>query len=171
MAIIGKITGFEIAHNKDSDGDVLMLQVELTEETDVQTVELFRHTGVDYNPPVGSTTVTIPVTESLRIAIATDDGITPESAPGEYEIYSSDGTAKLSKVKCDATSVKVYGTEVVINGGMQGAARVNDKTAIDATTDPTFFSWMTSVSTLLGLTAPPIVLGKILLGSTTVKIG
>jgi hypothetical protein len=171
MAIIGKIIGFEITKNKDSDSDVLMLQVELTEESDVQTVELFRHAGVDYNPPAESTTVTIPVTESLRIAIATDDGITPESAPGEYEIYSSDGTSKLSKVKCDATSVSVDGTEVVINGGIQGAARVNDQTAIDATTDPAFFTWMNAVSTALGLTAPSLVLGKILLGSLTVKIG
>lgn len=171
MAIIGKIIGFEIDTNKDSDTEVLMLQVELTEESDLQTVELFSHAGVDYNPPSESTTVTIPVTESLRIAIATDDGITSESAPGEYEIYSSDGIAKLSKVKCDATSVKVDGTEVVINGGVQGAARVNDQIIADATTDPNLFTWLAAVSTALGLSPPPAVIGKILLGSTTVKIG
>jgi hypothetical protein len=168
MATIGRITGFEVAVNKDGDTQSLLLQVEMTEEDDIQTVELFRHAGVDYNPPNDSTPVIIPVTESLQIAVAVDDGITPTTDPGEYEIYSSDGTTKQATIKLD-----VPGT-VKINGGGRQAARKDDTVITSGGptgTDPAWYTWLAAVGTATGVGPPPTTItSKITTGSPSVEL-
>jgi phage gp45-like len=97
--MIGKITGSTVGKNKDGDTDVLLLQVEISEDDDLQTVELVRQAGEDYNPPEGSTVVILPVTQSDKVGVATDDGIAPEVSPGERELYSSVAGAKMATIK------------------------------------------------------------------------
>lgn len=101
IILIGRVTGYQVAKNKDGENNVLLLQVEISEPDDVQTVELFRHAGVDYNPPSGSRVFVLQIDPSWKIAVACDDGIEPTSLPDEYEIYGSANGAKVSRVKCD----------------------------------------------------------------------
>lgn len=165
--LIGRVTGFEIGQNQDGDEDVLLLQVEMTESDDVQTVELFNPGGRDYNPTTNSQVIVLPISDALQIAVAVSDGITPESEPGEVEIYSADsyGGSKKAKIKW-----LVDGT-LKLNEGVKAAARVNDSIRIDATTDPAFFTWLGTVGSFIGTPPPTTITGKIVSGSATVKIG
>ena len=91
----GRVTGSEKTTNKDSEARVLLLQVEISDPDDVQTVELFRHAGVDYTPPDGSNVLLLELGRAWKAAFATDDGIEPRTEKGEYLVYSSeDGTVK-----------------------------------------------------------------------------
>lgn len=99
--MIGRVTGYEVGKNKDGEKDVLLLQVEISEPDDVQTVELFRQAGTDYNPPNDSRLFILQVDPSWKIAVACDDGITPATLPGEHEIYGIDANGnKVSRAKC-----------------------------------------------------------------------
>lgn len=93
MQQIGRVTGREIVANRDGTKQSLMLQVEITDPEDIQTVELISQDGEDTNPVDNSRVVIIPIGQAYKIAIAVDDGIEPDSTqvPGEKKIYSSDG--------------------------------------------------------------------------------
>lgn len=95
---IGLVKGSEVGKNRDGDADVLLLQVEISEPGDDQTVEYFQAAGEDFNPPEDTTVVVVDLGEAWKIAIAADDGITPVSAEGEKEIYSSAGGVKKAWV-------------------------------------------------------------------------
>jgi hypothetical protein len=172
--MIGKVIGSAVDVNRDSDGNVRLLTVEITEGDDLQEIELFRHAGVDYNPPVGSIVVIQILSDAFKVGVAVDDGIEPEAEEGEYEIYSSEGGAggvKLARVKCDADG------NVVCNQGSRLVARKDDAVVIDGTTDAAFVVWIATVSGAINTLAPgtitdtPISLtGKITEGSPTVKV-
>jgi hypothetical protein len=166
--IIGKVTGFEVGKNKEGETDVLLLQVEMTEDSDIQTVELFGSGGRDYNPPTNSAVVVIPVADALQIAVAVNDGITPESEPGEVEIYSVDQYegSKQARVKLFTDG------KCKINNGGPAAARVGDEIKSIASLPPdTFWTWVQAVSTALSLTPPTEIVGEVTTGSGTVEIG
>jgi hypothetical protein len=171
--IIGRVTGYEIDKNKEGDEDSLLLQVELTESNDVQTVELYGSGGRDYNPPTDSTVVVIPIADALQIAVAVNDGIAPESEPGETEIYSVDKFAgeKQASVKCFTDG------KVVLNFEGPAAARVGDEIQITPATDPALFAWINAVTAALGALGQPVApaplsaTGVITSGSGTVEIG
>ena len=171
--MIGKVIGSAVDVNRDSDGNVLLLTVEITEGDDLQEIELFRHAGVDYNPPVGSIVVIQILSEAFKVGVAVDDGIEPEADEGEYEIYSSEGGSKKARVKCDADG------NAVLNAGSRLVARKDDAIVIDETTDAAFVAWIATVSGAINTLAPntispldiPISLtGKISEGSPTVKV-
>lgn len=90
MELTGKVTGREFTTNRDGDVDKIMLQVEISDPDDIQTVELMSQSGEDTNPPDGSRIAILTIGESYKIAIASDDGIVPTMNPGEKKIYSSD---------------------------------------------------------------------------------
>lgn len=166
MGIIGKIIGSSTGTNKDSGGNVLLLEVELSEPDDNQTVEHFRLSGVDCNPPTNSHVLVIQAGGFL-IAASVDDEIEQQAAEGEIEIYASASGSKTAKVKCEV------GGTVKINNGSRSAAGENHSITIDETTDPAFVAWITAVSAALGITyplSPPEVAGKISEGSATVKV-
>lgn len=165
--IIGRVTGYEIGTNKEGEEDSLLLQVEMTETDDVQTVELYGSGGRDYNPPIDSTVIVIPIADALQIAVAVNDGITPESEPGEAEIYSVDefGGSKQAKVKCFTDG------KLKLNDGGPAAARIGDEIKSTAIEDPALFAWFAVVATATGTTAPTSITGKITSGSNTVEIG
>lgn len=164
--IIGRVTGYEIGKNKESETNSLLLQVELTESKDIQTVELFRHAGVDYNPVSDSIVIVLPIADALQIGIAVDDGITSESEPGEYEIYSSVNGEKKARIKCFLDG------KVKLNGGGLAAARVSDEIKSTVSVPPdTFWTWVQAVSTVLSLSPPTQIIGEITKGSNTVEIG
>ena len=167
--MIGKVIGSAVDVNRDSDGNVLLLTVEITEGDDLQEIELFRHAGVDYNPPVGSIVVIQTLSDAFKVGVAVDDGIEPEADEGEYEIYSSEGGSKKARVKCDADG------NVVCNQGPRLVARKDDPVISNMISDPVFWTWLAMAATVLskmGVTAPiPTSLtGKISEGSPTVKV-
>jgi len=167
--MIGKVIGSAVDVNRDSDGNVLLLTVEITEGDDLQEIELFRHSGVDYNPPAGSIVVIQTLSDAFKVGVAVDDGIEPEADEGEYEIYSSEGGSKKARVKCDADG------NVVHNEGSRLVARKDDPVISNMTSDPVFWTWLAMAATVLskmGVTAPiPTSLtGKISEGSPTVKV-
>jgi hypothetical protein len=165
--IIGRVTGFEVGKNKEGDDESLLLQVELSEPDDVQTVELFGSGGRDYNPPTNSTVVVISIADAMQIAVAVNDGITPESEPGEVELYSVDKYAGSKKAKLKLLTDGV----AKINDGGPAAARVGDEIQITPETDPAVFTWFAAVGTATGTTPPTSMTGKITTGSDTVEIG
>lgn len=98
---IGRVISSEIAKNRDGEKNVLLLQVEISDPDDIQTVEYLQAAGVDYRPRPNTTVLVIGLGSAWQVAIAADDGIEPSAAAGEYEIYAStSGGAKGGKLKC-----------------------------------------------------------------------
>jgi hypothetical protein len=85
---IGRVTGRQVAKNRDGDTNTLLLTVEISEPDDLQTVELITQAGEDYNPPDDSNIVVIDLGEAWKVAIACDDGIEPDADVGERILYS-----------------------------------------------------------------------------------
>ncbi len=89
--MIGTVRGYNIATNRDSRNNVLLLQVEMSDPDDIQTVEYMSGAGDDTIPPVGSIVTILSVGRAWKIAIASNDNIAPTMGEGEKKIYSSDG--------------------------------------------------------------------------------
>lgn len=85
---IGKVTGREIRPNKNGGHDVLMLQVQITDVDDVQSVELVTHAGDESSPPDGATVILVQLGPAWVVALAADDLIPPDIAVGERRVYS-----------------------------------------------------------------------------------
>lgn len=113
MIQVGTVTGKQTGKNKDGTKDVLLLQVEMTDPEDIQTVELMSQTGENSNPPTGSRVVVIGAGSAFKLAIASDDDIVPATADGEKIIYSTDetGAATVSSIY-----LKNDGTIIADNG-------------------------------------------------------
>lgn len=95
----GIVKGHEFKKNRDGTGDRLLLQVQMTDPLDVQTVELMAQAGVDVNPPEDSRIIILDMGPSYKIAVGADDGIVPTVEPGEKKIYSSAGGAIKAFIK------------------------------------------------------------------------
>ncbi len=98
---IGRVVSSEVGKNRDGDSDVLLLTVEISEPGDEQTVEYMQAAGDDFNPPEDTTVIVADLGEAWKIAIAADDGIAPESASGEKEIYAILAGIKKGRLKCN----------------------------------------------------------------------
>lgn len=87
----GLVKGTEIKKNRDGQSDVLLLQVQMADSEDIQTVQLLTQAGEDTNPVNGSLVAILPMGEAWKIGVAVNDGITPTMARGEKKVYSSVG--------------------------------------------------------------------------------
>lgn len=90
MVRTGTITGREVTTNKDGTNPRLMLQVQISNPADIQTVEYVSLPGQDENPINGSKVYIATVSESYKVAFAADDGVTPDMNTGEKRLYSLD---------------------------------------------------------------------------------
>jgi hypothetical protein len=164
--ILGRVTGREIATNRESDRPVLLLQVELTNERDVQDVELFCEAGSDTSPHDEDLVLVLSLADAYQIAVGVDDGIEPEVDEGEKEIYSysKHGGPKKAKTRWNSDG------EVIHNDGSRLVAREGDEITITPETDPDFFVLMNGLASLLGKDPILSVTGKINEGSETVKV-
>lgn len=111
----GRVTGRQFKKNKDGTKSVLLMQVELTDPADIQTIELMSQTGEESNPPTGSKVTVLPIGQAFKLAIASDDQIEPEVAPGEKKIYSTDETGATVKA---SVYLKNDGTIIADNVGV-----------------------------------------------------
>jgi hypothetical protein len=128
MAVqIGIVTNSEVTETRDEDTKSLLLQCEITQIDDVQTVELYRQAGEDYRPPDESTVVILAAGRAWKIAVASDDGIESIVEKGERLLYSSDAGAKKATLyfKKDGT--------LEVNGDTDFAVAFDDlKAGFDA---------------------------------------
>lgn len=126
MVEIGKVTGSRVGENRDGGENVRLLQIVLTDDNDVQEVELYQPAGVDSNPVNNSMVLVLPAGQAWKIVVAVNDGVEPMVGRGEYKIYSSaDGTI-LASVYVNSDG------ETVINDGTDYAVAFEDlKIAFD----------------------------------------
>jgi phage gp45-like len=127
MIKVGTVTGREIRPNIDGSKDVLLLQVEITDPEDIQTVEVIGHAGEDSNPPDGSTVLIVKVGNAWKLAPAVNDGIEPDASltPGEKKVYSSDGGTIKSFIKWLKNKLVLSGDVIEVNGSADFAVRLN----------------------------------------------
>jgi hypothetical protein len=121
VADIGTITGIEFGKNKDGTADVRLLQVQISEESDIQTVEHFRQPGDDTSPIVGDKVVIFDIGESWKIAVSADDLVIPDVVEGAKKIYSRDAAGAISAF----INFLVTG-ELELNGNADFAVAFND---------------------------------------------
>ena len=121
--MIGTVTGFEIGKNRDASQDVLLLQVQISEPDDVQTVEYMSAAGDDSVPPIGSRVTILQAGSAWKIAIASQDSIVPSMDEGERKIYSSKDGAIKAFINWLSTGI------LELNGNNDFAVRFN---ALDA---------------------------------------
>jgi hypothetical protein len=88
MIYTGKITGSSIEANIDSETNVRMLDVEVTDEKDVQGIEQVLFAGDDVGLVDGATAIILKVSEVFKIVIGIRDKIEPSMDDGERKIYS-----------------------------------------------------------------------------------
>lgn len=115
----GIVTGREVKKNKDGENDVLLLQVEITDSEDVQTIELVTQAGQDINPPDGSIVFINKVGDAWKIAVAVNDNIAPSMNEGEQKIYSSNSGGIQAFINFLNTGI------LEINGNSDFAVRFN----------------------------------------------
>ena len=83
-ATIGDVTGQEIKKNWGDGSPVRrLIQTQISDDADVQTVELMLSPGEDSAPQNGQRMLIITISEAWKIGISLDDGITPRAAAGE----------------------------------------------------------------------------------------
>lgn len=149
-AVIGRVTGREVKQNIDSSGDKLVLQVEVTDPDDVQSIQLMPQGGEDYNPPNDSQVLILPVTDRFKVAIAADDGITSTMAPGERKMYSTSAGAIAAFINLLDTGI------IEINGNGEFAIGFNAmKTAFDEMVSDFNAHTHTGVTTGTGVSGTP----------------
>lgn len=119
MIRAGIVTGYTIGKNRDGDHDVWLLQVQISEPDDIQTVELFSPGGEDNGPVIGSRVIILDLGPAWKIAIAVDDGLTPSVGAGEKKIYSLDGAVIQAFMTLFASGI------IHINGDDDFAVRFN----------------------------------------------
>jgi len=108
---IGTVVGSELTTNRDGDDTVRMLQVEMTNSEDVQSIEQFRAPGDDSAPQVGARVIVLTLAPAYKVAVAMDDEVTPSASDGEKILYSFDsGGAKQAVITLYTTG------QVDING-------------------------------------------------------
>ena len=156
----GIVTGQEIGKNLDGENDVRIIQVEVTEPDDVQTIQQISVSGDDISPVNGDTVVIIEVSEAYKIVIGSQDKISPTVLDGERKIYSqADGSIK-SYIYCKADGV------LELNGNADFAVRFSELETAFNTLKDDFNSFVTTKynthvhpTAPVGPTTPPSLVG------------
>lgn len=112
----GTVKGYEVKKNRNSDQGVLMLQVAISSEDDIQSVEYMTHTGDNSIPVIGSVVTILQAGSSWKIAIASKDTSDFDDTlkEGDRYLYSKD-KASYIKILSDGT--------IQINGDVDNAVR------------------------------------------------
>lgn len=83
--------------------EVRLLNVMITDERDVQTVQLIGQTGEENNPPDGSQVAVLALGESLKVAVASTDTVAPVMAPGGKRLYASAAGEVVAEIRLEPT--------------------------------------------------------------------
>ena len=120
MIRTGIVTGREFKKNRDGGNVRLLLQVQITDADDLQTVEYMAAPGEDSNPPDGATVLIIDAGRAYKIAIAADDNIEPSMLEGEKKLSSISAGAIAAFINFLQSGI------VEINGNNDFAVRFNE---------------------------------------------
>lgn len=96
MVEIGTVRGEEIKPNRDGVADVRLLQVEVANRSDIQTVQYMPMSGDDAPPQTGDIVVILRIGAAFLVAVAVHDTVVPSMPPGEKKIYSRDGAGDIA---------------------------------------------------------------------------
>jgi len=116
----GKVLSQEIKKNRDGENDVRMLSVEITEPDDIQEIQQIFLSGEDNAPAPGDDVVILEISETYKIVIAIEDGVTPSVEVGERAMYSRDDNVVKAFVY-----LKNDG-QMILNGDGDFAVRYNE---------------------------------------------
>lgn len=122
---IGRVISSSVGVNRDGETPVRLLQVEISDPDDIQTVEYAQAAGEDFNPPPDTTVFILEAGEAWKLAIGADDGIAPSAGSGERRIYAVDPITKL------IASLLVLLTDGTIEAGTTGLDFVAQAGKID----------------------------------------
>lgn len=108
---VGTVRGREIRENRNGGADVLLLQVEVSDADDIQTVELMTQAGDESSPPDGAHVILVQLGPAWVVAVAADDLIPPGIAEGERRVYSQDGGTRKASIYWRASGqLEINGT-------------------------------------------------------------
>jgi hypothetical protein len=128
MIQLGKVTGQEIKQNRGTDINVRMLQVQLSNESDIQSVEYIPLSGDDNPPKKDDKVVVIGIGSAFKIAIGVRDAVVTAMAAGERKLYSRDGNGDIAAFINLLTDGNIN-----LNGDAYSAVRFEElKTSFDA---------------------------------------
>ena len=148
--VSGRVTGRSTAINQDGSTPVLLLQVEVTDPADIQTIQMMSQAGDDTNPPDDARVVILSITDAFKVVIASDDGIEPTMDPGEKKLYSSAGGTIQAFINLLASGV------IELNGNADNAVRFSAlETQINQLVSD-FNTHTHAVTTAPGTTAVPV---------------
>jgi hypothetical protein len=107
--MIGNIKSSEVKTNRDGTKKVVVLQVEIEEEEDLQSVELYPGCNIDFRPEDDGANVLIDNdSTSHKMTAACHDGQVSEVEKGEIEIYSLSGGKRKAKHRCKKDGSHVF---------------------------------------------------------------
>lgn len=152
----GRVTGRTNSTNKDGADTVRLLQVMITDRSDVQTVQLASLSGDESNPPDGSMVSLVAAGPALKIAVAVADRVTPIMAPGGRRVYSTDDTGATvkSELRLDPDgTVRIINPGATITISPSGAVTIDAGGEIVVNSSKTTFNGDVTVSgTITGQT-------------------
>ena len=90
MVITGTVKNTEILTNRNGENTVRMLQVQFSNESDIQSVQYVPLSGDDNPPMIDDKVIVLSLGAAFKVAIAVDDGLTPTMGEGERKLYSRD---------------------------------------------------------------------------------
>jgi hypothetical protein len=116
--MIGMVKNLEIKKNKDGKQDVLMLQLQVTEQRDIQSVQL-EQSNYEMVPEIGDLIVIYKVNDSFKLGSIYQNGVLPDPSlkQGESRIYAKQGSSVKSFIRC-----RVNG-EIELNGDSDWAVK------------------------------------------------
>ncbi|MEE8206713.1 MAG: hypothetical protein V3T82_07170 [Nitrospinaceae bacterium] len=118
MVAIGTVTGQEIRKNRDGAANVRLLQVQLSNASDIQTVQYLPMAGDDSPPQIGDLVVVVPIGPAFMVALGVQDSVVPTMSAGERKIYSRDGSGDIA-----AFINLLAGGDLELNGNANTAVR------------------------------------------------
>ena len=122
MAQIGTVTGQEVKKNRDGSIAVRLLQVQISNESDIQTVQYMGPAGEDSAPINGDKVQIFSIGPAFQFAIAVEDQNNVASMPaGEKKLYSRDSAGAIA-----AFISFLAGGNLELNGNDKSAVRYQD---------------------------------------------
>lgn len=96
MVTIGKVTGQEIRKNRDGAADVRLLQVRMSNDSDIQTVQYMPMAGDDAPPQDGDLVAVLSIGPAFQVALGIQDSVVPSMDSGEKKIYGRNGAGDIA---------------------------------------------------------------------------
>jgi phage gp45-like len=121
MPSLGTITGQEIKKNRNGEVDVRLLQVQFSNERDIQTVQHFNPSGEDSAPIKGDQVLVLDLGLAYKVAVGMQDILAAVMGAGEKKLYSRDVDGNIA-----AFVNLLSGGNIELNGNADFAARFSN---------------------------------------------